>query len=381
MSGDPQQECFSDGVTEDIITALSRSPWLFVIARNSTFTYKDQSPDVQRVTTELGVRFVLSGSVRRAGDRVRVAAQLIDGLAGGHVWSDRYDGQMADVFDLQDEITRQVVASNQTVVHLNTAEEPVERAARPDLTGWELTMRAWHLLYDFSPEAYAVARALLERALALESTEANMVLPLINHHEACLGFAADAGQAMATAHALGRRATRIHPNNEYAQWALGISCWGLHRHEEGLAALECAVELNPNCSVARGSLGTALALIGRTEESIAEQEMAIRMNPRDPSIFFRFSGPSIANDAAGDYPGAIEWAERAIHHNPRWQHAYFILAGSQVALGRTEAARAAVRSWREVLPENTAEAVERVPLKDEARMRELRARLRAAGFV
>ena len=382
MSGDPQQEYFSDGITEDIITALSRSPWLFIIARNSTFTYKGQSLDVRRVATELGVRFVLEGSVRRAGDRIRVTAQLIDGLTGGHVWSERYDGQLEDVFDLQDEITRQVVASIQTIVQLNTAEEPVERGVRPDLTVWELTMRSWHLLYDFTPGAYAAAKTLLERALALapESAEANMVLSLINHHVASLGFASDTLQAMEAAHALGRRATRLDPNNEYAHWALGISCWGLHRHEEGLAALERAVELNPNCSVARGSLGTALALVGRTEESIEQQSIAIRMNPRDPSIFFRFSGLSIANYVAGDYPAAIEWAERAIHHNLRWQHAYFILAASQVALGRTEAARAAVRACREVMPDITAMAVERVPLKDEAKMQELRTRLLAAGF-
>ncbi|WP_241559977.1 LuxR C-terminal-related transcriptional regulator [Solirhodobacter olei] len=383
MSGDPQQEYFSDGITEDIITALSRSPWLFVIARNSSFTYKGQSVDVRRVATELGVRFVLEGGVRRAGDRIRVTAQLIDGLTGGHVWSERYDGQLKDVFDLQDEITRQVVASLQTVVHLNTAEEPVERGTRPDLTVWELTMRAWHLLYDFTPDAYAAAKILLERALALDpkSAEANMVLSLINHHVALLGFAQDTLHAAEAAHALGRRATQLDPKNEYAQWALGISCWGLHRHEEGLAALERAVELNPNCSVARGSLGTALALVGRTGESIENQTIAIRMNPRDPSIFFRFSGLAIANYVAGDHPSAIEWAERAIHHNPRWQHAYFILAASHIALGQAEDARAAVETCREVLPDIAASAVERVPLKDEAKMQELRLRLHMAGFV
>ncbi len=184
MSGDPGQEYFSDGITEEIITALSRSPWLFIIARNTTFTYKGQSVDVRRVATEPGVRFVLEGSVRPAGDRVRVTAQLIDGLTGGHVWSERYDGQTEDVFELQDAITRQVVASIQTIVQLNTIEEPVERLSRPDLTVWELTMRAWHLLYDFTPRAYAAAKTLLERALALapESAEANMVLSLINHH-------------------------------------------------------------------------------------------------------------------------------------------------------------------------------------------------------
>lgn len=142
MSGDLEQEYFSDGISDDIITALSRSPWLFIIARNTTFTYKGANVDVRRVAEELGVRFVLEGSVRRSGNRVRVTAQLIDGLTGGHVWSDRYDGQLVDVFELQDEITRNVVASIQTTVHLSTIQNPVERASHPDLTVWELTMRS-----------------------------------------------------------------------------------------------------------------------------------------------------------------------------------------------------------------------------------------------
>ena len=382
MSDDPGQEFFSDAITADIITALSRSPWLFIIARNTTFTYKGTSVDVRRVAAELGVRFVLEGSVRRAGNRVRVTAQLIDGLTGGHVWSDRYEGETRDVFDLQDAITRQVVASIQTIVHRSTIEEPVERLSRPDLTVWELTMRAWHLLYDFTPDAYASAKTLLERALAIdpESAEANMVLSLINHHIAILGFASDPAPAMEAAYALGRRAVQLDDRNEYAHWALGISCWGLHRLDEGTAALERAVELNPNCSVAYGSLGTALAIAGRVNESITNQEIAIRMNPRDPSIFFRFSGLALAHYIADDFESAILWAERAIHRMPRWYLAHFLLAASQVALGRSDEARAAAEACRAVLPTIMVEDAERTPLRDAAKMQEFRDRLFAAGF-
>ncbi len=382
MSGDSDQEYFSDGITDEIITALSRSPWMFIIARNTTFTYKGQSIDVRRVADELGVRFVLEGSVRRAGDRVRVTAQLIDGLTGGHVWSERYDGQTKDVFELQDAITRQVVASIQTIVQLNTVEDPVERLSRPDLTVWELTMRAWHLLYDFTPEAYSAAKILLERALALapESAEANMVLSLINHHMALLGFAPDPLQAAEAAYALGRRATQLDDRNEYAHWALGISCWGLHRHEEGIAALERAVELNPNCSLAYGSLGTALALMGRPAEGIRNQEIAIRMNPRDPSIFFRFSGLALAHYMAGRFETAIEWAERSIHRMPHWHFAHLIQVGSLAALGRQEQAHMAVQACHKVLPDLTLSALERVPLQDAGAMQALRTRLLWAGL-
>ncbi|MFA8443140.1 LuxR C-terminal-related transcriptional regulator [Yoonia sp.] len=382
MSGDPEQEYFSDGISDDIITALSRSPWLFIIARNTTFTYKGASVDVRRVAEDLGVRFVLEGSVRRSGDRVRVTAQLIDGTTGGHVWSERYDGKLEDVFDLQDEITRNVVASIQTTVHLSTIQEPVERASRPDLTVWELTMRSWHLLYDFTPESYAYAKTLLERALALDPTsaEANMILSLINHHIAIMGFVPDIQPAMETAYVLARRATQLDDRNEYAHWALGISCWGLLKYDESLAALERAVALNPNCSLAYGSLGTLLGILGRSDDAITNQEIAIRSNPLDPSIFFRFSGLALAHYMAGRFEVAIEWAERAVHRMPSWYFAHFVLAASYVALGQHEEAAGAVKSCQDVLPDICVRDLDRVPLKDPRKLSELRERLLTAGF-
>jgi len=382
MSGDPEQEYFSDGISDDIITALSRSPWLFIIARNTTFTYKGSNIDVRRVAEDLGVRFVLEGSVRRSDDRIRVTAQLIDGLTGGHVWSERYDRQLKDVFDLQDEITRNVVASIQTTVHISTIQEPVERMSRPDLTVWELTMRSWHLLYDFDHDSYAHAKTLLERALAIdpESAEANMMLSLINHHIVMMGFAKDTRPAMETAYALGRRATQLDDRNEYAHWALGISCWGLLKYDESLAALERAVALNPNCSAAYGSLGTLLGIIGRPEEAIVHQEIAIRSNPLDPSIFFRFSGLALAHYMAGRYGSAIEWAERSIHRMPRWYFAHFVLVASHVALDQHQQVADAVKACRDALPETCISDLDRVPLKDPEKMSTLRERLRAAGF-
>ena len=382
MSGDPDQDFFSDGITEDIITALSRSPWLFVIARNTTFTYKGENVDVRRVASELGVRFVLEGSVRRSGDRIRVTAQLIDGTSGGHVWSERYDGQLHDVFDLQDEITRSVVASIQTSVHLTTINEPVERSSRPDLTVWELTMRAWHLLYDFTPDSFATAQALLNQALATDpqSAEANMVLSLIHHHTALMGYASNTKESMKTAYVLGRRATQLDDRNEYAHWAFGISGWGLHKHDESIAALERAVELNPNCSLAYGSLGTALGLVGRTDEAIANQQIAIRSNPRDPSIFFRFSGIALASYLAGQFEEAIEWAGRAIHRMPNWYFAHLVRAASYVKLGRIDEAQAAIESCKKVLPQISLSDLDRVPLKDPAQMAELRECVYLAGL-
>ena len=313
---------------------------------------------------------------------MRVAAQLIDGTTGGHLWSERYDGELEDVFDLQDGITRNVVASIQTTVHLSTIQEPVERASRPDLTVWELTMRSWHLLYDFNPESYSDAKTLLERALALDPTsaEANMILSLINHHIAIMGFVPNVGPAMETAYALARRATQLDDRNEYAHWALGISCWGLLKYDESLAALERAVALNPNCSLAYGSLGTLFGILGRSEDAIANQEIAIRSNPLDPSIFFRFSGLALAHYMAGRFEAAIEWATRSIHRMPGWFLAHFALAASHVALEQHADAARAVKACRDALPDICVKDLDRVPLKDPDKMNELRARLRKAGF-
>jgi TolB-like protein/DNA-binding CsgD family transcriptional regulator/Tfp pilus assembly protein PilF len=381
MSDDPAQEFFSDGIAADIITALSRSPWLFIIARNTTFTYKGRNVDVKRIAEELGVRYVLEGSVRRAGERIRVTAQLIDGVTGGHVWSERYDGQLADVFDLQDEITRNVVASVLTRVHL-TANEPVGRNTRPDLTVWELTMRAWHLLYDFTPESFATALTLLDQAIEHDpdSAEANLVLALIHHHIAIMGHTDDYLGTIAIARDLARHATRLDDQNEYAHWAFGISCWGLSRYDESITALERAVELNPNCSLAYGSLGTALSLVGRVDEAIANQKIAIRSNPRDPSIFFRFTGMALAHYMAGRYDTAVEWAGKAVHRMPQWYFGHFILAASHIRAGRDEEAKAAIASCCESLPDAAVSQLDRIPLNDTAEMERFRYCLRKAGL-
>jgi adenylate cyclase len=325
---------------------------------------------------------VLEGSVRRSAERIRVTAQLIDGATGGHVWSERYDGEVADVFDLQDEITRGVVASILTSVHLTASDYPIERGHRPDLTVWELTMRAWHLLYDFTPESFAAAEALLERALARDpqSAEATLVLSLIQHHLSLMGFADDFVPVMARAHALARRATQLDGRNEYAHWAQGISAWGLGRHDEAIASLERAVEINPNCSLAYGSLGTALALVGRCEEAIANQDIAIRSNPRDPSIFFRFTGIALAHYLEGRFDQAIDWAERAVHRMPSWFYGHFLLAASQLEAGREAVGKATIARCREILPGASLRLLERFPLKDPDKMDRLRHSLRQTGL-
>lgn len=177
-----------------------------------------------------------------------------------------------------------------------------------------------------------------------------------------------------------RRAVYLDERTEHAHWALGISCWGLHCLDVGIAALERAVELNRNCSLAYGSLGTALAIAGRVQEAIANQKIAIRMNPRDPSIFVRVSGLALAHYTACDYDAAIHWAERAVHRMPRWYLAHVLLAAGQLALGRSEPARAAVVAARAALPGISVADAERMPMRNPAKMQKFRDRLHAAGF-
>jgi tetratricopeptide (TPR) repeat protein len=286
------------------------------------------------------------------------------------------------VFDLKDEITRNMVASIQTTVRLSTIQEPVERASRPDLTVWELTMRAWHLLYDFTPESYAHAKTLLERALAIDPTsaEANMILSLVNHYIAIMGFVPGVQPAMETAYALARRATQFDDRNEYAHWALGISCWGLLKSDESPCSPRARSALNPNCAVAYGSLGTLLGILGRPDEAITNQEVAIRSNPLDPSIFFRFSGLALTHYMDGRFETAIEWAKRAIHRMPHWYCAHFVLAASHVALDHEENAARTVKICQKALPDICVNDLDRIPIKHTDKRNELRARLFKARF-
>ena len=210
--------------------------------------------------------------------------------------------------------------------------------------------------------------------------EATLVLSLIHHHVSLMGFADNYVPVMTSACDLARRATRLDGHNEYAYWALGISLFGLRRHDEAIAALLRALEINPNCSLAYGSLGTALAMAGRIDEAIANQEIAIRSNPRDPSIFFRFTGIALAHYLAERYEQAIEWAERAIHLMPQWFYGHFLLAASHLDAGRHAQALAAIFRCREVLPGAALPLLERFPLKDPVRMEQMRDSLRRAGL-
>lgn len=359
MSGDPEQEYFADGLTEDIITALSRSSELWVIARMSTFTYKGVPVDPMRVARELGVRFVMEGSVRRSGQRLRITAQLTDAVSGREVWAERYDRTLADLFDIQDEITRSVAASTETQVLLAEG----RRNLQPTFGGSkanDLLARARSRLYDQTPEAVAEVSELTEEALRIEPANptghlmrASVVLNQLWFGE-ILHDEANTARAME----LARTALRLAPHDERAHlvmaWAWAYAATG--RLQEAIAECERGLEINPNSSLILGNLGAYLAAIGKPREAIETCQRALQLNPRDPSNFWRHYAMAAAHFAAANYVAALDQAKKTALSRPHLQSA-IIWAASAAALDESDEARAAIENCLAQRPDLTVQSV------------------------
>ena len=355
MSGDPDQEYFSDGITEDIITALSRSPWMFVIARNSSFSYRGKAVDVKIVSRELGVKYILEGSVRKAGNRIRVTAQLIDGIMGSHVWAEKYDGELQDIFDLQDQITQQVVATVQTQIHLYDGEK-VTSVEHPNVAIWEILARGWKLLYDLTKESFVSAEKILRRAVAYDPTscDAHLLLANVLYHQVIMGYVSDNRDVIfLEAYEIANRAVSINEKNENAHWVLGMIQQLRRKHDLAIAEYERAIELNPNFSLAYASLGDALGEIGNSDESIKNINFAILLNPIDPSIFFYYTGLALAHFMAGRYSEASQWARKSVHRKPSWRGGHALLASSLAQINLFEEAKEAVKNYLKNFPNET----------------------------
>ena len=252
--------------------------------------YRGTAVDVKKVSQELGVRYVLEGSVRKAGNRVRVTSQLIDGIGGNHMWAEKYDGELQDIFDLQDQITQQVVASILTQIQTYVREKK-NRPEHPDAVTWDLLARGWKLFYELTEESLIAAEKIFRRAIASAPTscDAHHLLASTLIHLTHMGYRSGKHNAISEAYDLAKRAVALDESNEYAHWSIGFIQLWQRKHDMAIAELKRAVELNPNCSLAYGSLGTVLSYSGEPDESIRNNEIAIRSNPRDISIFFRYS--------------------------------------------------------------------------------------------
>jgi adenylate cyclase len=354
MSGDSEQEYFADGISEDLITALSKIRWFFVIARNSTFTYKGQAVEVTRVAEELGVRYVIEGSVRKAGSRVRITAQLIDATTGRHVWAERYDRGLEDIFDLQDEMAQTIVGAVEP--ELSAAER--ERAARKppeSLDAWETYQRGlWHL-WSFTRDDMAEAQRLFRRVHELDPVFATAyAFESYSHYlDAMLGFAKIPGESLEAALTAAKKALALDDKDPVAYFALGRVYMMRGEHDASVAELETALELNPSLAQAHHGLGFALTLSGRLEEAAEALDNAIRLSPRDPILWGTMCFRSVTCNLLQQYEAAADWARKAVHE-PRaagggyWSHA--VLASALGNLGQIEEARDAV-----------AEALQRKP--------------------
>jgi len=353
MSGDPEQEYFADGMVEDIITGLSRLKWLFVIARNSSFTYKGKAFDLKQVGRELGVRYVLEGSIRKAVNRVRVTGQVIEAETGHHVWAERYDRMLDDIFALQDDLTTSVVAAIEP--SLRQAEIERVKRKRPDnLDAYDLVLRAMPDVYPSIPERARKALPLLKSALALESNYALAHGLAAWCHE--ILFLRDG------AHEEDRRGATLHAHaaiengrDDALALALGGFALGMvaHDREAARTAFEAALALSPSCSLAYAFGSVVAATGGDGERGIEWGENALRLSPYDPMRHGACMAIAYGQMQRGDFEAAAEAAQKCFQANPNWSFAHMILAATHAQLGRLEAAKDAARRVLELEPAYT----------------------------
>lgn len=363
MSGDDEQEHFSDGIAEDIITALSRFRSLFVIARSSTFIYKHKVADVKQVARELGVRYVLEGSVRIAEQRVRITAQLIDAETGVHVWAERFDRPLQDIFAVQDEITDKIAATIEP--EIGAAEQEKARRKPPEHLGaWEHYQRGmWHLLRR-NREELAAARAFFRRAIELDPTFAtpHAALALSCFFQITHGFTTDYAASLDELLTEASHAVALDPKDGMGHTALGLAYMERRNHANAIAEHQFALTLNPNSSLAHFACGYALTRAERLTEALEELDTAVRLNPRDPALWSYLTVKAGALYQLRRYEEAARCARDATRHSVVdlvWPYVW--LAATLGQLGQTSEALAAVEELRRRRPGLTVSGVRSWP--------------------
>jgi TolB-like protein len=339
LSGDPHQEYFADGVVEDILTGLSRIRWLFVIARNSSFTYRGQAVDVRRVGRELGVRYVLEGSVRKADERIRISTQLVEAETGGHLWAERYDRELKHIFAVQDEITLSVIGAIEP--SLRDAEiERVNRKRPDNLDAYDLVLRAIPQVYVAMPEPASKAVPLLEQALALEPDYAAAHGPLAWCHQVLFLRAGYKEENRLGAIRHGRSAV-AHGRDDATALSLGAFVIGMIEHDRSAAfeAFERALALSPSSAFALFMGCNVQAYAGRAECAIEWAQRALRISPIDRLAYIPHNALALAYIVQGRYEEAANAALRSVQSNPDFSVSCSLLAAALAKLGRMEAAQ------------------------------------------
>ena len=380
MSGDSEQEYFADGISEDIITGLSKLRWFFVIARNSSFTYKAKAVDVKRAARELGVRYILEGSVRRAGNRVRITAQLIDASTGNHVWADRYDGDLTDIFALQDEITKKVVSAIEPRL---LEAEGMRALARPpaDLDAWELVARASSIFWRMTPADSEAAISLYRQAVQQHSSyaPAHSMLAVALLMSRFIGWTAMPPNLKEAAD-LATRAAELDGGDPWAHLALGQLATMRRQTDAAVHAFQQALELNPNFAAAHGFLGYALALDGQSEPALEHLTQALSLSPHDPQNIVFMIGLGLAHYQAGRYNETVKYSQNVAQQRSEHFGAHRQLCASLAQAGRTEEARATLERLKQLQPNvSLAWVNENLPLTPQA-MKHYLDGLRKAGL-
>jgi adenylate cyclase len=339
-------EPFVDGLTQDIITGLSRIQGLWVIAASTMLTYKKiKAVSVPEIARDLGVRYVLEGSVRKGSNRLRMTAQLIESETGHHVWAERIDRPDEDLFEIQDEFTRIVVASVQTRLILSEARRNnVKR-------------------YDHTSEGLADTRALAEKALQQDPSNgvAARIIATTTWHQIYMGHIPWDPQTVAQMTAYAKRAVEYSPGDEHAYWAMAFAHLFMTEHEQAVVSLRRSLQINPNFSLGFGTLGTVLAWAGKSDESISNNEIALRINPRCPSLFFRHFGLALAHYLARRYTEGLHHASEIMQLRPEWWLGRLIYAACLAKSNRSTEAKRTIAQLKRERPDLVVQALGMLP--------------------
>jgi adenylate cyclase len=350
MSADPEQEYFSDGLTEDIITALTHWRSFPVIARNSCFAYKNKAVDTKQAGRKLGARYLLEGSVRKRGARVRITAQLIDGASGHHLWAQKYDRELDDIFEVQDDIVQRIAA----VVTPELARAELKRSTNKqaqDLDAWDLCLRGMATVRKRTQEGNAKGRELLLRAIAIrpDYADAYAGLAMSHNQDILIGVAEDRTATATQAMEAARKAIECDNSSSWAHHELSTAYQWLNRLDDALAEARIAVDLNPNDAYGLHALGNKSDLAGDTD-GIAFMEKAQKLNPEDAQLHIHLTFLARAHVNIGNYGVAVERARQAIRRLASYAPAYYILAIALGHLGELEEARIALAKCDELSP-------------------------------
>jgi TolB-like protein/class 3 adenylate cyclase/Tfp pilus assembly protein PilF len=382
MSGDPEQEYFADGMVEDITTALSRIKWLFVIARNSSFSYKGKEVDIKQVGRELGIRYVLEGSVRKAGNRVRITGQLINAENGMHIWADRFDGDLNDIFHLQDKVTESVISAISPKLQ-QLEYDRANRKPTANLTAYDYYLRGMSKFNQFKKETFAEALPLFRKALELDTSFASAYAAASGYHTVSLafGWTTNRAQDVKAAISFARQALELEKDDAFvlaqAAWSLGLLARELESANDNLTR---ATTADANSAIAWAFRSMISVLLGKHEEAMEYGKRSLRLSPLDQSIFTSYNALAYAEFFSGRYDEALQWAEASVRANPLLLVSRRVLIAGLALSGRNEPAKKAAQSACQMDPTMRISNIrERFPLRRDEDLARLSEGFRLAG--